>query len=216
MDNFPLLVTRQYHELRNEIKSGDILLCSGRATFSNMIKEATQSVWSHVAFILRLDAINRIMVLESVESIGVRVIPLSNYIFDYNGTGKGYDGKLMLARHRDFQSKNLINLSKTAIDLLGYPYNTQEIVKIAARISMNTIGIQNPKQDAKPDRAFICSEYAYICFHSIGIDIDYNPLGFISPTDFARCPRVDSLNFIQSESLADIGSLIKKTDLIDA
>ncbi|MDF2868305.1 MAG: hypothetical protein K0S11_1775 [Gammaproteobacteria bacterium] len=82
---FPDTPIRTYDSLRNQILSGDILLCSGSALFSNLIQQATQSVWSHVAFILRLDAIDRIMVLESVESIGVRTVPLSSYVYDYNG-----------------------------------------------------------------------------------------------------------------------------------
>jgi len=215
MDDFPNLPTKRYYQLRREIKSGDILLCSGNAAFSNMIKQATQSVWSHVAFILRLDAIDRIMVLESVESIGVRTVPLSNYVFDYNGTGTGYDGRLMLARHRDFQAKNISDLSKKAVDLLGYPYHTEEIIRIAARISMNSVGIKDQEQDAPPSREFICSEYAYICFKSVGIKIDYSPLGFISPADFAHSPRVESLSFIQTESLATVASL-EKSKLTEA
>jgi hypothetical protein len=215
MDDFPNLVTKRYHELRQEIKSGDILLCSGNAAFSNMIKQATQSVWSHVAFILRLDALDRIMVLESVESIGVRAVPLSNYVFDYNGTRIGYEGRLMLARHRDFQEKNILNLSKTAIDLLGYPYHTEEIIRIAERISMNSLGIKNQTPDAEPVREFICSEYAYICFKSVGIKIDYNPLGFISPADFAHASRVEPLSFIQTESLT-AATHTEKSRLVEA
>jgi hypothetical protein len=200
MDDFPNLTTERYQQLRREIKSGDILLCSGNAAFSNMIKQVTKSVWSHVAFILRLDSINRIMVLESVESIGVRAVPLSNYVFDYNGTGKGYPGRLMLARHRDVRQENIAKLSKTATDLLGYPYNTEEIVRIATRIGLSTLGLNKAEKDAPPQREFICSEYAYRCFESIGVTVDYNALGFIAPTDFARCPKVETLCFIQTES----------------
>lgn len=215
MDDFPDLPLKRYHQLRQEIKSGDILLCSGNAPFSNMIKSATHSIWSHVAFILRLDAIDRIMVLESVESIGVRVIPLSNYIWDYNGTRKGYPGRLMLARHRDVLPNNIVNLSKTATDLLGYPYHTEEIVRIAAKISMNLVGINHLTPDAPPTREFICSEYAYICFQSIGAEIDYNALGFISPADFARCSRVTALSFIQTESLTNQNP-VEKMEIVEA
>ena len=89
MEPFPAFEIKEYKNCRNDIKSGDILLCSGDSFFSNMIKQVTHSVWSHVAFILRVDIIDRIMVLESVESIGVRTVPLSSYVSDYNGTVKG-------------------------------------------------------------------------------------------------------------------------------
>ncbi len=198
MDDFPQLATKNYAQLRHEIKSGDILLCSGNTFFSNLIKQTTNSMWSHVAFILRLDMIDRIMVLESVESIGVRAVSLSSYVNNYNATGKGYPGKLLLARHNQVKAANISQLSKTATDLLGYPYHNEEIARIAARISINTLGFPQHTRDPLPQREFICSEYAYICFQSIGITIDYNKLGFIAPADFMRCPQVKALSYIQT------------------
>lgn len=200
MDSFPNVPIKSYDELRNIIQSGDILLCSGSAFFSSLIQQATQSVWSHVAFILRVDQIDRIMILESVESIGVRAVPLSSYINNYNGTGQSYPGRILLARHRELKQENIINLSKYATDLLGYPYGTEEIARIAARIGMGSIGIPQTTVD-QPQREFICSEYAYACFKSVGITIPYNPLGFIAPADFARCAEVFSICFFETSSL---------------
>lgn len=198
MEAFPPLSSKHYDELRHEIRSGDILLCSGNSTFSTLIQKATNSIWSHVGFILRVDAINRIMVLESVESIGVRAIPLSNYVYDYNASGKTYPGRLMLARHHDIREENIANLSRKAVDLLGYPYRTEEIVHIATRLSMHSLGLANEAIDAEKQRAFICSEYAHECFKSIGIHIDYNPLGYIAPADFARSAKINPLCFIET------------------
>lgn len=198
MDDFPNLSIQKYQQIRHEVQSGDILLCSGNSLFSNMIQKATRSAWSHVAFILRLDVIDRIMVLESVESIGVRTVPLSNYVNDYNATGSGYPGRLLLARHSEFEEKNIIKLSKFATDLLGYPYGTEEILRIAARISMNSMGFKYKKPELIPNREFICSEYVHICFQSIGIDIEHDTQGFISPADFAKCEKIRALSFIET------------------
>ena len=200
MDIFPSLPIKSYEAIRREIKSGDILLCSGETFFSNMIKQATQSVWSHVAFILRLDIIDRIMVLESVESIGVRAVPLSCYVNDYNGTGKSYPGKLLLARHDELQQHNIVKLSKVAVDLLGYPYNNKEILCIVERLGASSLGLSTQGIDTPTGREFICSEYAHVCFKSVGVTIDFNPLGFISPADFARCHKVKGLHYLQTDS----------------
>jgi hypothetical protein len=199
MQDFPHLPIKAYEDLRSEIRSGDILLCSGTSPGSNLIQKATQSMWSHVGFILRLDVIDRIMILESVESIGVRAVPLSSYVKDYNGSRKGYSGPILLARHDDVKQNHIINLSRHAVDLLGYPYNAQEILHIATRISMSALGVKSAP-DEKPSREFICSEYAAVCFESIGVNIDYNPLGFIAPVDFARCPKVQGISFIRTEN----------------
>lgn len=200
MEEFPLLPSKRYKELRHEIRSGDLLLCSGNSVFSTLIKKATGSVWSHVGFILRIDSIDRIMVLESVESIGVRTIPLSSYVRDYNASGKGYEGRLMLARHQDVRQANIEKLSRSAVDLLGYPYGTEEIVKIAGRIGLHALGFVDETQ-AEKRKEFICSEYAHDCFNSIGVNIPFNPMGFIAPADFVRCERVKPLCYLETEVL---------------
>jgi hypothetical protein len=182
-----------YSEVRPTICSGDILLASGSTPFAELIKFATKSIWSHVAFILYVENINRLMVLESVESVGVRTVPLSSYLDDYNGTGSAYPGHLVIARHSEIEQSKIINLSQFAIDLFGYPYATSDIIKIAARISMSALGLTPPPQLATSPRAFICSEYVYECFRSIGLDVCYNPNGYITPEDYARCKYINPI-----------------------
>lgn len=201
MDTFPHAPLKNYQALRHEIRSGDILLCSGNSVFSSMIQQATNSCWSHVGFILRLDEIDRIMVLESVESIGVRAVTLRSYVSDYNGTGRAYPGTLLIARHHAMKQENIRNLSKIAVDLLGHPYHTQEILNIAARISMGLVGVNHLDKKPRPEREFICSEYAYECFRSVGVTIDHDERGFIAPADFARSVWVSPISFIATEEI---------------
>lgn len=199
MEDFPELPVKYYQDVRKEIRSGDLLLCSGRSVFSQLIQKATRSVWSHVGFILRLDAIDRIMVLESVESIGVRSIPLSNYLRDYNGTGKSYPGRILLARHAQVKQENIAKLSRSAVDLFGYPYNTEAIVRIAAKISLHALGLSLEKPSPHTaEREFICSEYAHACFQSVGVTVAYNSMGFITPADFANCHHVTPICYMEN------------------
>lgn len=195
---FPKINTSNYHQIRDTIETGDLLFASGSSLMSSMIKGATNSIWSHVAFIVRLQEIDRIMVMESVETVGVRTIALSNYVSNYNGSGRGYPGKLMLARHKNFSINSFSNLSKQAIDLLGYPYNTEEILKIAARIGMNAFGFDNTNPAVISAHALICSEYVFICYKSVGITIKYNHKGFIAPADFAGSPEINPICFIET------------------
>ncbi len=184
---YPKLKKQSYITVRQKLQSGDILLCSGSALLSKMIQKGTRSVWSHVGFIIRLDVIDRVMVLESVESAGVRTVPLSHYVRDYKATGKAYPGRVYIARHRDFaqkvNAKRMNKLSQFAVDLFGYPYDKDEIVRITARIGMSLFGFK--KSDVKRDREYICSEYAWECYNAVGIRIPYNKSGFIAPADFA-------------------------------
>ncbi len=189
--NFPKNIKKDYDSVRSDLKSGDILLCKGNVLFSNLIQKATKSIWSHVAFVIRLDSIDRVMVMESVESIGVRTVPLRHYVEDYKGEGKGYNGRLLIARHSDFDDKinkiKLKNMSKFAVDRFGYPYDNDEIAKITARI----LGFFRRK--SKNDNEFICSEYAYECYKSIGINFKYDKRKFIAPADFAKESKVNAI-----------------------
>ena len=69
-------------------------------------------------------------------------------------------------------------------------YDRDEIAKIAARIGMSLFGLK--KKEVKRDREYICSEYAWECYNSVGIKIPYNRKGFVSPADFAEVDEVIS------------------------
>ncbi len=45
---FPAKRAVNYWQFRKNIRSGDVLLCSGSGWFSKMIQRATKSLWSHV------------------------------------------------------------------------------------------------------------------------------------------------------------------------
>jgi len=181
--------------VRPQLKSGDLMLCSGSAFFSNLIKDGTDSVFSHVAFIERVREIDRVVVLESVESIGIRTVPISRYLRDYDGKGNPYPGGVLVARHSQFESvatNNLTRFAQFAVSKLGYRYNTEDIVKIAARVAAGKVGVQLPALTiTQQDTAYICSEYVYACYQSLGIELQWSKQGFIAPGDIARDADVD-------------------------
>lgn len=189
---YPTVPVSDYAQLRSTIQNGDILMCSGTGVFSTLIEKATDSVWSHVGFVLRLDAIDRIMVLESVETIGVRTVPLSHYISNYDGKNNGYDGRVFLYRHVEFAAKASVNalkqMSQFAVDLFGYPYDNDEIARITLRIMQKKLGLAQNEVPPR-DKEFICSEYAWECYNSLGIVIPPDPSGFIAPCHFASASQ---------------------------
>lgn len=195
MAKFPRLDVVSYNDARSQIQSGDILIASGEYMFSKLIQRATDSVWSHVAFVMRLDSIDRVMVLESIEGKGVRTIPLSEYVGDFEGTGVGYNGRLAIARHSQFQSKctpdKLKAMAQFAVDRFAYPYDEEEIARITARIVASALGFK--KGDIKRDKEYICSEYVYECYRQIGIDVPFDKRGFVAPADFAKDQNVSLL-----------------------
>lgn len=186
VDSFPAQTPVDYANVRSSLEAGDLLLCSGTGKFSRTIRKFTQSIWSHVGFIMPLQAIDRIMLLESVESVGVRTVPLSKYVNNYDNRGRRYPGSLAVARHSSFGSvkqQQLLQFSRFAVDRLGYPYDKDEILKIGIRIAIGG-------RKSKRDKEYICSEYVHECYASVGIHVPYNKSGFIAPADFARAADV--------------------------
>ncbi|SNX59123.1 Permuted papain-like amidase enzyme, YaeF/YiiX, C92 family [Nitrosomonas ureae] len=164
-----------YSDLRAKLKSGDILFASGDYWASKAIQKVTENPWSHVGIVFRLDSIDRVLLLESVEDMGVRFAPLSKYLDDYED-GKPYKGRVVLARCKDVNSSTVEGIAGFGIDELTQPYDKDEIAKILARI---TLGIGKKEKD----REYICSELVHECFSHAGKEFEFNSKGFISPED---------------------------------
>lgn len=192
MAKFPKLDLMDYQGVRTQIHSGDILLASGEYMFSKLIQRATDSCWSHVAFVMRLDSIDRVMVLESIEGKGVRTVPLSEYVGNFEGSGVGYKGRLAIARHSQFAAKStpdkIKSMAQFAVDRFAYPYDEEEIARITARIVGSALGFK--KSEIKRDQEYICSEYVYECYKQIGLDVPFDKRGFVAPADFAKDANV--------------------------
>src|SRR5882757_7557682 len=97
-DVLTTLAPQPYAAVRDEVRDGDILLCSAHDRFSRLIRWATKSPWSHVAIAFRMDEIDRVMVLECVAKIGVRAVPLSSFLARTSGGIAPYPGRILLAR----------------------------------------------------------------------------------------------------------------------
>lgn len=170
-----VLQVTPYQQMRSKLKSGDLLFASGDYLISKAIQKFTVSPWSHVGIVFKLERLDRILLLESVEDIGVRFAPLSKYLTDYED-GKPYKGRVVLARCKDVDSEMVRSLAKFGINGLTRPYDKDEIAKIMARIAL---GLGKKERD----REYICSELVYECFSSAGKEFGYNPKGFIGPED---------------------------------
>lgn len=170
----------KYPLLRDTIEAGDLLFYSGDDDISMLIREVTQSIWSHIGIIFKIDNLDRILLLESVESFGVRLIPISRYIKGVEEDMEQNDAKpnarLVIARHKQLTKDQIRPLINFGLDQIAQPYDLEEIRRIMQRI-------RTGEGKAIRDRAYMCSELVFECFDAVGIEIPYNHLGFISPQD---------------------------------
>ncbi|QPW51563.1 hypothetical protein G9298_28185 (plasmid) [Bacillus thuringiensis] len=183
-----------YQQARTDIMTGDILFCSGNYLVSELIKKASDSIFSHVALLLHWN--DRVVVLESVEDDGVRAVPLSHYLYNYENSQKAYNGELYIARHEiienpNFDKDKIKKMFGKAVDLLNRNYDKDEIAKIVARIGL---GIGRHKDDNE----YICSEFVEACFRELEIELLHDQKGFIFPEHIAADSNIKPLFEVSS------------------
>ncbi|HRG79249.1 MAG TPA: YiiX/YebB-like N1pC/P60 family cysteine hydrolase, partial [Cyclobacteriaceae bacterium] len=152
----------RYEDIRNSLKTGDLIFCSGNYTFSKIIQRFTKSVWSHVGIVYYDTGMDRMLILESEKLYGVRLAPLSKYIKDYHGKNKPYKGVIAVARLEPELDVEVIKKGiGFGMDELTKPYDDWEILRIAFRILFK-VGRR------VRDRKYICSELVQACYHQAG------------------------------------------------
>ena len=165
-----------YATVRDELRTGDLVFCSGSYVFSGLIQRFTRSVWSHVGIVYRDNALGRVFILESETGIGVRLAPISKYLRDYHGRRRPYRGQMVIGRVTpEIGIEPAHQAVSYGMDLLTRPYDNGEILRIAARILFR-MGRRTR------DRKYICSELVDECFRAAGIRFT-RPDNYISPDD---------------------------------
>ena len=69
-----------YSQARPKLRTGDILLFHSTGLGSLATEYFTHSLWCHAAFVWCLPDVQRVLLLESMDKIGVRVMPMSTRI----------------------------------------------------------------------------------------------------------------------------------------
>ena len=194
-----------YAELRGRICNGDLLFCGGNFAFSKAIRYLSgRSKVSHVGIVYWWN--DRLMVMESVETDGVRLVPVSQYISNYENTGKAYRGRLYLARDRRLIRP--VEPGQSVQDESGEPArpdNAQVDVLLGRAATMlnkkfsfkdvlvffmqgNTGRFHYEDNDE-----FLCSEFVAKCYAGVGILYEGDGHGFIAPEHIAASDHVEVL-----------------------
>jgi hypothetical protein len=169
--------------VRPQLRGGELFFACGNYPLSMVIKKISKSIFSHVGIVFRLEQIDRVVVLESVENAGVRLIPLSRYLEDY-AEGKSYDGRIYLAKFfKDLDPDQLRTMADRGTTRLASPYDMNELVTIMARIVLGSSIV-------KKQNAYVCSELVDDCFKAIKVGFKYNKHKFIAPDNIAKDRRV--------------------------
>jgi hypothetical protein len=80
------------------------------------------------------------------------------------------------------------------------------IIVIAKKLLVSVEGLNIPftakqKPKIKADNEFICLEYVTCCYAEISIQVKWNKLGFIAPSDFASDPNFELVGVLKKKWL---------------
>ena len=194
------LKPQPYAKVRALVQDGDLLLCSATDPMSRLIRWSTKTPWSHIAIAYRIPSLDRVMVLESVEKLGVRTVPLSRFISCTSGGIHPFPGQILLARDQrivELDKKKSRAMYDFAFSALGDRFAPGEIVRIALRLTLGRLASRMPRFLGARDE-YICSEYVAKCFAKAGLKIPWDGLGFVGPGDFALAPDVSAVAQIKT------------------
>ena len=168
---------KSYQDLREQMKTGDLLLFRGNRLLSGVIERLSDSPYSHVAILARWH--DRVVAFQA-DLRGVEVLPASTMVCKYSGKVDWWSLKPDL-RHGPFKEDELFN---TALTLLGIKYGYWTLVELGARILLGRT--LNPKDaHATPDSLF-CSEFVSRCYRNASLDVNKAANdASTSPSDFA-------------------------------
>jgi Permuted papain-like amidase enzyme, YaeF/YiiX, C92 family len=174
----------QYDKIRDFVKTGDIVFCSGGYLFSKIIQRLTKSTWSHVAVVYKDEELGRVLMLEAEPFVGIRLIPLSKYLRDYKGKKRPYKGKIFICKMAVAVEKPSFNKGISfGLDELTRPYDNWEIFRIMLRILFKA-------GKRERNRNYICSELVRDIYAKAGVLMHLND-SYISPDNIWKDERVE-------------------------
>src|SRR4030095_2058125 len=87
-----------YNDIRDQLRTGDLVLFSGKSAVSNIIKLFSGGKWSHVGMVLIMEEFDRMVLLWESTTLsnipdietqtptkGVQLLPLSQRVATYQG-----------------------------------------------------------------------------------------------------------------------------------
>jgi hypothetical protein len=208
---------KSYQDLREQIRTGDLLLFRGNRLLSGAIERLSDSPYSHVAILARWQS--RVIAFQA-DTRGVEILPASKMVCKYQGKVDWWSLKHHLRDSGVFKEDDLLN---AALTLLGVKYGYLRLFELGVRILLGRT--LNPKDaHAAPDSLF-CSEFVSRCFRAASNDVlDVNPQAndaSTSPSNFAtsgffesRCPLYDGSNGQACQEMLEIRPGQSKKDVV--
>jgi hypothetical protein len=159
-----------------ELKTGDILNCTGKKLLSKIIKLFTKSRFSHTAIFIEIWGEQFIM---DAQKDGIQLRPFKEWVKKYN-----YDYEVRRAPYEI----NQVNFSKRMTSRLGTPYDVKSLV-IGQPIEIFTGKWITDKHEDYTKKLY-CSEFVAWCY---GVESYYK----MSPQDVYEWQLLNMFNVVK-------------------
>ena len=181
----------QYCKIRDQLKTGDMVLFSGSGFVSRIIQMYTRSIWSHVGLVVKDEWYDMLLLWESttlskIKTVygnvrqGVAIRPLSEVVANYEGNVGVRQLNHPLS---DGQQVDIAELRK---EFKGrdYEQSKSELFKSA----YDFIGGRN-EEDLS---SLFCSELVAEAYQRVGLLSEYTPSNEYTPSDLSRVQTTTS------------------------
>ncbi|MDP8206236.1 MAG: YiiX/YebB-like N1pC/P60 family cysteine hydrolase [Candidatus Electryonea clarkiae] len=181
-----------YETVRKNLKTGDILLFSGKGGISHGIKLFTFSKWSHVGMVLRLPDSNAVFLWESTtlsnlrdaadgkKKNGVQLVLLRERL-------DTYDGEVSLRRLNGFKIDN-----EKYMDLMAFREEVRNRSYEKNEIELIKAAYDGPWGHNEEDlSSLFCSELVAEAYQRVGLLTERKSSNEFTPKDFSDEKKLD-------------------------
>ncbi len=197
-------IARPYDDIRNDLKTGDMVLFSGGGFVSRIIQMYTRSKWSHVGLIVKDEWFDMLLLWESttlskIKTVhgnirqGVAIRPLSEVIANY-------DGVVGVRR----LSKPLTDLQQLTIAELRKEFKGRSYEKSKSELFKSAYDFIGGKNEEDLSSLF-CSELVAEAYQRVELFTENVPSNEYTPADLAIMPtisnRLGSVEYIEGSQV---------------
>lgn len=206
--------TKAYSEIRGDLKTGDLILFSGKYSISKLVEKLEHSMWSHVAMVVRIPNIEYPLLWESSaltnlpdelykdNITGPKVVNLEERLKTYGSDLKPYSPPVYAVRHLEVErTDEMINsLTTLFTSLHGLP-NPGEWRMIFEVIEGKLFNIPSKLDN------YTCSELVAESLIKMGLLGSAKVINSYMPKDFSSD---GSLKLLKGNFLKEVGIDINK------
>jgi hypothetical protein len=183
--------TLVYSDIREQVRTGDVLLFQGTSLLSRVIRWGSGSNYSHAGFAAWWD--RRLLVFQA-SGRGAEVLPMSSAVDAYDGQVDWFALKPKYRLSSDCEQQ----LVTHAVTLLGRAYSKSGLVALMWRMAQGRFR-GRPDPSTCPDSLF-CSQYVSYCFRMVGPDLVLGTDdGSTSPADLSTSPLLEKRGVLRAD-----------------